>query len=120
MGKALALFPDHKPYQIVDARLAALLGDPNGPSRVKNSDSFDFKGNVSPKKAEDKVQTTGTPLFEAAENGDLAAVRTNIATSDINQISGKYKQTPLMVAAQAGFLPIVEELLEGWCRLGYC
>ena len=99
-------------YEIRDARLAAIVGESDGPERVKKAPIFDFNGNIirgDPKQAEDKTLST---LYKAASCGDLPALRAALPSADINAPSGKYKQTALMVAAQYGFIHIINELLK--------
>jgi ankyrin repeat protein/tetratricopeptide (TPR) repeat protein len=111
-AKALADYPHAEAYEILDARLAALVGEPDGPQRVANADSFDFNGDVVLKKPEEKNFQTDASLYAAASTGDLTALRAALPSSDINALGGKYNQTALMVAAQSGFTHIIEELLK--------
>ena len=111
-AKALAAYPSVHEYQIIDARIAAQLGEPDGPQRVANADTFDFNGNVVLKKPEEKTNPNASPLFLAASTGNIVALRQALPSSDINALSEKYNQTALMVAAQSGFTHIVEELLK--------
>ena len=111
-AKALADYPHAEAYQILDARLAALNGEPDGPQRVANADTFDFNGDVLLKKPDEKKVDTDSPLYAAASTGDLTALRAALPSPDINDLSGKYKQTALMAAAQCGFTHIIDELLK--------
>ena len=111
-AKALADYPHAEVYRILDARLAALVGEPDGPQRVANADTFDFNGDVLLKKPDEKKAAPDSPLYVAASTGDLTALRAALPSPDINALSGKYKQTALMVAAQCGFTHIIDELLK--------
>jgi ankyrin repeat protein/tetratricopeptide (TPR) repeat protein len=111
-AKALADYPHAEAYQILDARLAALVGEPDGPQRVANADTFDFNGDVLLKKPDEKKVDTDSPLYAAASTGDLTALRAALPSPDINALSGKYKQTALMAAAQCGFTHIIDELIK--------
>lgn len=111
-AKALADYPHAEAYQILDARLAALVGEPDGPQRVANADTFDFNGDVLLKKPDEKKVDTDSPVYAAASTGDLTALRAALPSPDINALSGKYKQTALMAAAQCGFTHIIDELLK--------
>ena len=99
-------------YEIRDARLAAILGEMDGPERVKKAPTFDFNGNVIPRDFKEGEDQTDSPLYAAASTGDLTALRANLPSPDINTLSGKYKQTALMAAAQCGFTHIIDELLK--------
>jgi ankyrin repeat protein/tetratricopeptide (TPR) repeat protein len=99
-------------YEIRDARLAAILGEMDGPERVKKAPTFDFNGNVIPRDFKKGEDQTDSPLYAAASTGDLTALRAALPSPDINPLSGKYKQTALMIAAQCGFTHIIDELLK--------
>lgn len=112
-AKALADYPDAQAYQILDARLAARAGEPDGPQRVANAGTFDFNGNVVQKKPDEKNLNSNSPLFfKAATIGDLTALRAALPSHDINALHGKSGVTALMAAAQCGFTHIIDELLK--------
>ncbi len=99
-------------YEIRDARLAAIVGELDGPERVKKAPTLDFNGNICPRDPKQAEDETESPLYAAASCGDLTALRAALPSPDINALSGKYKQTALMAAAQCGFTHIIEELLK--------
>ncbi len=116
-GKALShsrpdLVEASQAYEIRDARLAAIVGELDGPERVKKAPAFDFNGNILPRDPKQAEDETASPLYKAASCGDVTALRAALPSPDINALSGKYKQTALMVAAQSGFTHIIDELLK--------
>ena len=116
-GLALAERADVSSYQISDARLAAMVGEPDGPERVKKADVFDFNGNVVRQERDESKDKKNSPLLEAAATGDLEALRRAMASCDLDVLSGKHKQTALMVAAQNGFTHILDEFLRAGASL---
>lgn len=116
-ARALAERPDVSSYRIRDARLAAMVGEPDGPERVKNSDTFDFNGNVVSRASLGAKDEKNTPLMEAAGTGNLEVLRREIQSGSLDALSGKYRQSALMVAAQNGFTHIIEELLRAGASL---
>lgn len=116
-ARAVVDRPDVPAYQIRDARLAAILGEPDGPERVKNSDTFDFNGAVISRSSLSSKDDKNTPLMEAAGTGNLEALRREIRLGSLDELSGKYRQSALMVAALNGFTHIVEELLRAGASL---
>jgi ankyrin repeat protein len=116
-GKARAhsrpdLVKESEAYEIRDARLAAIVGELDGPERVKKTPTLDFNGNICPRDHKQAEDETESPLYAAASTGDLTALRAALPSPDINALSGKYKQTALMAAAQCGFTHIIDELLK--------
>ena len=116
-GKARAhsrpdLVKESEAYEIRDARLAAIVGELDGPERVKKAPTLDFNGNICPRDSKQAEDETESPLYKAASCGDLTALRAALPSPDINALSGKYKQTALMAAAQCGFTHIIDELLK--------
>lgn len=106
------LVKESQAYEIRDARLAAIVGEMDGPERVKKAPTFDFNGNVIPRNFKEGEDQTESPLYKAASCGDLAALRAALPSSDINALNGKFQLTALMVAAQCGFTHIIDELLK--------
>ena len=116
-GKARAhsrpdLVKESEAYEIRDARLAAIIGELDGPERVKKAPTLDFNGNICPRDPKQAEDETESPLYKAASCGDLTALRAALPCPDINALRGKYKQTALMAAAQCGFTHIIDELLK--------
>jgi len=110
--KALAENPENRELQILDARFAAILGEPGAGERVMQAGSFDFRGN--PIKAEQK---SSSPWFLAVDTGDLAKFRQMLGTADVNSRTEKILQTALMVAAQSGWEQIAAELIRAGASL---
>ena len=106
------LVKESQAYEIRDARLAAILGEMDGPERVKKAPTFDFNGNICPRDPKQEEDGTESPLYKAASCGDLTALRAALPSPDINALSGKFQLTALMVAAQCGFTHIIDELLK--------
>lgn len=109
--RALANKPDDKLFQIYDARLAALLGEPDAADLLSKAGSFDFKKYVIAWKKPSE------PWSLALEAGDIAAFRQMRESHDINAPDSKFSQTPLMIAAQNGWDHIAEELLQAGAKL---
>jgi len=106
------LVKESQSYEIRDARLAAILGEMDGPERVKKAPTFDFNENVTPRDSKEGEDQTESPLYKAASTGDLTALRAALPSSDINALNGKFQLTALMVAAECGFTHIIDELLK--------
>ena len=109
--RALANNPGDKPFQIYDARLAALLGEPDAADLLAKAGSFDFNRYVVPWKKPSE------PWSLALESGDLAAFRQMRGSHDINAPVSKTSQTPLMIAACLGWEQIAAELIQAGAKL---
>ena len=109
--RALANNPGDKPFQVYDARLAALLGEPGAADLLAKAGSFDFNRYVVPWKKPSE------PWSLALESGDLAAFRQMRGSHDINAPVSKTFQTPLMIAACHGWEHIAADLIQAGAKL---
>ena len=109
--KSLELDPGDRRFQILDARLAALLGEAGAGDRLMKAGSFDFKGNPI------AVEQGDSPWAQAIATCDMDQFHKLIGTVDINASYGAFGETPLMAAAAAGWEPIVKELIKAGAKL---
>jgi ankyrin repeat protein len=109
--RALANNPGDKPFQVYDARLAALLGEPDAAELLSKAGSFDFERFVVP------WEKPSEPWSLALESGNLAAFRQMRGSHDINAPVSKTSQTPLMIAACHGWEHIAADLIQAGVKL---
>lgn len=110
--RRLADAPDDAEFKVWEARFSVLLQEPGASERLLEAGGFDFRGNPI------KLNPAKGPWFLAAQTGDLQKFQQLMATEDINagnpDESGK---TALMYAAQAGWEPILVELIRAGADL---
>ena len=113
IAQTLERYPDFQKAHIMEARMAALCEDPEATSKIKEAGTFDFKM--------DTIKEDGNPAdpwFEAINFGDTQAFMALVETKDINApITENYSQTPLMIAASKGWMPILQELIRRGAHL---
>ena len=100
-------------FQIWNARLAAILNEPEAPKLLNQVGTFDFRENV----VVENGLPTDDPWFRAAETCDVQKLRQLIPTGDINQVIKPYNQTALINAAQMGWEPIAVELIKAHANI---
>lgn len=106
--KFLEKFPNSAEAKVVEAQFAAFCNDPEATSKQKKAGSFDFQGHVV---KDDNKKTD--PWYAAIAYGDTQAFLSMVEQRDINApITTNYSQTPLMIAAQRGWMPILRELIR--------
>ena len=109
--RALAINPGDKRLQVMDARLAALLGEPDAADLLAKAGSLDFNGNVI------GWTKPSDPWSLALESGNLAAFRQMRGSHDINAPVSDISQTPLMTAACNGWEYIAADLIQAGAKL---
>lgn len=104
--------PQNRLFQLWDARLTALLGEPGAGERVFKAGTLDFKGSVI------GLKKSSDPWFCAVDSGDIGEVRKMLGNVDINKRDvSDANQTALMKAAASGWEPIADELIRAGADL---
>lgn len=108
----LATFDSDKEFQIWNARFAVMLNEPGAAEELLKAGTFNFKGRpVALKPSRD-------PWFLAAQTGDVRTIRSLLGRTDVNlRNTAESNTTALMYAAQAGWEPILVELIRAGADL---
>ncbi len=109
MKKVCQAQPDNAEAKVVESRMAALCGDLNATAKQKEAGDFNFNGRV----IKDEGEGEGGNLWcEAISYGKTKAFFSMVDTQDLEATFHSYQQTPLMLAAQKGWMPILRELIR--------
>ncbi len=108
LHKILESYPGYAEAKVLEASMAALCDAPDAIPRQKEAGKFTFDRRIQ------KDNSTETDPWEVAISyGDTKAFLSMVNQRDINApMAGNYAQTPLMIAAQNGWMPILRELIR--------
>ncbi len=104
--------PESRLFQLWDARLTALLGEPGAGERVCKAGTFDFRGKII------ALKESQDSWFRAVDSGDIGEVRKMMGSVDVNKRdAADANQTALMKAAASGWEHIAGELIRAGADL---
>ena len=113
LQQALKLDPKDKVAAVLLGRIAVMEDMPGACEALLKLGTINWQDKYVP-------AITGpddTPWFRAIESGDIAAVRSLLATTPVDTVSQKYHATALMTAAHLGWTEIVKTLLAAGARI---
>ena len=113
LQQALKLDPNDKVAAVLLGRIAVMEDMPGACEALLKLGTINWQDKYVP-------AITGpddTPWFRAIESGDIAAVRSLLATTPVDTVSQKYHATALMTAAHLGWTEIVKTLLVAGARI---